>query len=134
MQWKLLFAVTAIFSINAFAGIFPVDVTSKLSAQCMPNPRAPSATDAHFCAIFPASVGSCARIPHPNVNQMKLLYNVLLGRGSLQAGCNFYAPAGYRKSCYDQWTCYWNGGQSPNKTGNHPGLCDATGVACATMP
>src|SRR3990167_4398002 len=127
-----IFVLTLCSTAALASAIFPL--TTKTSTECTPRIKAKSATDPNFCVIFPLSVGSCAGAPHPNVVQMKTYYDVLLSRGSLQAGCNFYAPAGSRKSCYDQWTCYWNGGNSPNETGNHPGKCNDTGVACATMP
>lgn len=132
--FSVIFAFTLCCTTTFASAVFPVNVVPKLSAQCTPKVKAKSATDPTFCAIFPLSVGSCAGVPDPNVEQMAAFYDILMSRGSLQAGCNYYAPAGSRKSCYDQWTCYWLGGNNPNKTGKNPGKCDATAQACATMP
>ncbi len=132
MRWKILLGICSIFfAFNVFAGIFPIAVG--VSSNCTPNPAVGSATQSNFCTVFPESVASCWPPvgAHKNFTpaQMKANYALITGvYGSLKAACKANASknGSSAQACYDQWTCYMNGGEDPSGKG----LCSGTGDSC----
>lgn len=129
-KWNSLYFCTILLSIatTGFAtqSVFPVQAV-KIYAQCTPLPTDDAAPD--FCKTFPKSVGYCSHIPSPNRQQMQSLYNILLSKGSLLAGCTYYSQHGFNykpQDCVDEWTCYWNGGVIASKGK----LCAGDGKPC----
>lgn len=126
------FAIAALFFAPIFASVFPVALPVSTQA-CTPSPSVGSATQSNFCTVFPESVASCWPPvgTHKNFTpeEMKANYVLIVTTyGSLKAACRETASknGSSAQACYDQWTCYMDGGQDPDGKG----LCSGTGDAC----
>lgn len=136
MKRKILFIIYmfsfALFSVNAFANVFPINSVGTAS-ECTPNPVVHSATESDFCIVFPQSVASCWPPigSHKNFTPQQMTSNYDLMKrvyGSILAACKANASknGSSAQACYDQWTCYISGGSDPNGSG----LCSGTGSSC----